>query len=85
MTTTFSHEGIHHYFHSGAACVLAAASPAAESQALAKAPAQAAAGIPKQDPQLIKGQLPNGLTYFIRPNAEPKGVSAYACASIPAP
>ena len=56
-----------------AACVLAAASPAAESQALAKAPAQAAAGIPKQDPQLIKGQLPNGLTYFIRPNAEPKG------------
>jgi len=56
-----------------AACVLATASPAAESQALAKAPAQAAAGIPKQDPQLIKGQLPNGLTYFIRPNAEPKG------------
>ncbi|KAA5510553.1 insulinase family protein, partial [Bacteroides caccae] len=56
-----------------AACVLAAASPAAESQARTAAAAQAAAGIPKQDPQLIKGQLPNGLTYFIRPNAEPKG------------
>ena len=32
-----------------------------------------AAGIPKQDPQLIQGKLANGLTYFIRPNAEPKG------------
>ena len=27
----------------------------------------------QQDPQLIKGKLANGLTYFIRPNAEPKG------------
>ncbi len=34
---------------------------------------QTAAGIPKQDPQLIQGKLANGLTYFIRPNAEPKG------------
>ena len=28
---------------------------------------------PKQDPQLIKGELANGLTYYIRPAAEPKG------------
>lgn len=59
-----------------AACALAASSTifaAPEAPARQNAAAPATAGIPKQDPQLIKGQLPNGLTYFIRPNAEPKG------------
>lgn len=28
---------------------------------------------PSRTPQLIQGKLANGLTYFIRPNAEPKG------------
>lgn len=58
-----------------AACLLPAhslAEAAAENKAQAAA-VQPAAGIPKQDPRLIKGKLPNGLTYFIRPNAEPKG------------
>ena len=58
-----------------AACLLPAhslAEAAAENKTQAAA-VQPAAGIPKQDPRLIKGKLPNGLTYFIRPNAEPKG------------
>lgn len=59
-----------------AACAVAVNLPpaaSADAQAQPASSVQAAAGIPKQDPQLIKGQLPNGLTYFIRPNAEPKG------------
>lgn len=49
------------------------AAPMPEIKAVPAVSVQAANGIPKQDPQLIKGTLPNGLTYFIRPNAEPKG------------
>ena len=59
-----------------AACLLSAYSPAeaaAENKTPTAATVQPAAGIPRQDPQMVKGQLPNGLTYFIRPNAEPKG------------
>lgn len=59
-----------------AACLISAHSPAetaAENKTCPAASVQPAAGIPRQDPQLIKGKLPNGLTYFIRPNTEPKG------------
>ena len=58
-----------------AACLLSAHSPAetAAENKTGSAAVQPAAGIPRQDPQLVKGKLPNGLTYFIRPNAEPKG------------
>lgn len=58
-----------------AACLFPSYSPAgtAAGNKIQAAPMQTAAGIPKQDPQLIKGKLANGLTYFIRPNAEPKG------------
>lgn len=58
-----------------AACLLPVYSqtaPAAEIKTLPAASPQTA-GIPRQDPQLVKGRLPNGLSYFIRPNAEPKG------------
>ena len=30
-----------------------------------------------QDPRLVKGHLPNGLTYYIYPNAYPKGEAVY--------
>lgn len=58
-----------------AACLFPSYSPAgaAAENKIQAASMQTAAGIPKQDPQLIKGKLANGLTYFIRPNAEPKG------------
>ena len=58
-----------------AACLFPSYSPAgaAAENKIQAAPMQTAAGIPKQDPQLIQGKLANGLTYFIRPNAEPKG------------
>ncbi|OCA02102.1 peptidase m16 domain [Akkermansia glycaniphila] len=41
-------------------------------------PAKAAASVPvrdtlQQDPSLVVGKLDNGLTYYIRPTAEPKG------------
>ena len=39
--------------------------PAAENKNQS-APMQTAAGIPKQDPQLIQGKLANGLTYYRR-------------------
>lgn len=59
-----------------AACILPTFSqdaPAAEIKALPAAESRQNAGVPRQDPQLVKGRLPNGLTYFIRPNAEPRG------------
>lgn len=58
------------------ACLLSAHSPAeaaSEQKVTSTVSTSTEAGIPQQDPQLIKGKLPNGLTYFIRPNAEPKG------------
>lgn len=59
-----------------AACALAAGAvtsqPSAPAASVTEA-ATASSGIPKTDPALIKGQLANGLTYYIRPNAEPKG------------
>ena len=58
-----------------AACLFPSYSPAgtAAGNKIQAASMQTAAGIPKQDPQLSQGKLANGLTYFIRPNAEPKG------------
>ena len=63
-----------------AACLFPSYSPAgaAAENKIQAASMQTAAGIPKQDPQLIKGKLANGLTYFIR---NPRAGSASACAS----
>ncbi len=56
-----------------AACLMTAYSHVANAAETSAPSAQATAQKPKQDPQLVTGKLANGLTYFIRPNAEPKG------------
>lgn len=55
-----------------AAAALFAAQPVlAQTRTATKAPAKASATIPK-DPNVKIGKLPNGLTYYIRKNTEPK-------------
>ncbi len=58
-----------------AACLMTACNRQEASATTAKADgtAEATAPLPKQDPQLVTGKLDNGLSYYIRPNAEPKG------------
>ncbi len=56
-----------------AACLTTVCFTACDATESTDQSAQATAQKPKQDPQLVNGKLDNGLTYFIRPNAEPKG------------
>lgn len=58
------------------ACILSAYSQSVENSQAQPSSSTATCSLkatPKQDPQLVTGKLANGLTYMIRPNAEPKG------------